>query len=63
MTGLKNVTDKFIDKVDATLGYTVWNKYAVVPGNEGLVNLYVDYLDPTKVMSFKNYGAVTPSTK
>ena len=65
MTDLKNVAagaDKFIDKVDATKGYTVWNKYAVAPGEEGRVVLYVDYLDPTKVMSFKNYDAATTTT-
>ena len=65
MTDLKNVAtgaDKFIDKVDATKGYTVWNKYAVAPGEEGRVVVYVDYLDPNKVMAFKNYGASTPAT-
>ena len=64
MKALKDLKgDKFIEKTGGDTGYTVWDKYAVYPGNENLVKVYVDYLDPTKVMSFKDYSKVTPSSK
>ena len=64
LVSMKSTTEnpvKFIN--DAKDGYTVWDKYAVDPTTEGNVKIYVDELDPTKVMSFKDYSKVTPSSK
>ena len=61
MKGLKDLEEKFIEKVDTTKGYTVWDKYAVATG-DAHITVYVDYLDPTKVMAFKNYNAATKTT-
>ena len=61
MTALKGIKDAFVEKADAT--YTVWDKYAVKDIYNDKVTFTVDELDPKKVMAFKNYGTVTPSTK
>ena len=58
---LKGIKDAFVEKADAT--YTVWDKYAVKDIYNDKVTFTVDELDPKKVMAFKNYGTVTPSTK
>ena len=61
MTALKGIKDAFVDKTDAK--YTVWDKYAVNDNHAHLVISTVDELDPKKVMSFKDYSKVTPSSK
>ena len=61
MTALKGIKDAFVDKTDAK--YTVWDKYAVNDDHAHLVISTVDELDPKKVMSFKDYSKVTPSSK
>ena len=63
LVDMKALKGKFIEKADDTLGYTVWDKYAVVPGEEGLVNIYVDYLNPKKVMAFKPGNTPSVPTK
>ena len=62
MKSTKEKPVKFINDTKDTK-YTVWDKYAVDPDTEKNVKIYVDYLDPTKVMSFKDYSKVTPSSK
>ena len=61
MTALKGIKDAFVEKADTT--YTVWDKYAVKDTYNNKVTFTVDELDPKKVMAFKDYSKVTPSSK
>ena len=61
MTALKGIKDAFVEKADTT--YTVWDKYAVKDNYSDKVTFTVDELDPKKVMAFKDYSKVTPSSK
>lgn len=61
MTALKGIKDAFVEKADKP--YTVWDKYAVKDTYTDKVTFTVDVLDPKKVMAFKDYSKVTPSSK
>ena len=59
LTGLKKISDAFIEKVDAT--YSTWDKYAINPDyyDAAHIKINVEYLDPTDVMATKDYETST----